>query len=71
MNGPDHYREAERLLDECCTDDGFFPAEDDADMDHHRNPLMAAQVHATLALAASNIEAATRRPSAAWTEVVA
>lgn len=54
MNGPEHYREAERLL-------SLGPG-----------VLAAAQVHATLALAAATIEAASasiyREVAPAWTE---
>lgn len=47
MTGPEHYREAERLLSGAVTTDNPFP---------HLRPdelLGAAQVHATLALAAA------------------
>jgi len=62
MTGPEHYREAERLLNRCRrnattwdrqqrqiveTDDVTYAAEDGSD------DLIAAQVHATLALAAA------------------
>lgn len=52
MTGPEHYREAERLLDLADhgaeSDDGYrMTSEWDADM------LAAAQVHATLATAAA------------------
>lgn len=64
MNGPEHYREAERLLVSCQIDLGEFEvypqvgggAEDG--VDSCRNALMAAQVHATLALAAATIHPA-------------
>jgi hypothetical protein len=43
MNGPDHYREAERLIDQSRHDEEPFASED----------RELAQVHATLALAAA------------------
>ncbi len=46
MNGPDHYREAERHLNAAQEVDDWY---DDASRYH----LEAAQVHATLALAAA------------------
>lgn len=63
MNGPEHYAEAERLLRSCQllpaieTDAAIYPAVED-DEDGHpihttTNALAAAQVHATLALAAT------------------
>lgn len=57
MNGPDHYREAERLLLDCQLtpaengDPAVYPRE--TERDSVANPLAAAQVHATLALAAA------------------
>ena len=45
MNGPEHYREAERLID---TASGEQPS-----ADHAKVILAAAQAHATLALAAA------------------
>jgi hypothetical protein len=58
MNGPEHYREAERLLrDEYRTD----------------RSVAEAQVHATLALAAATVDAAygnlTPSAWAAWAKV--
>jgi hypothetical protein len=64
MTGPEHYRRAERLLQSCQVgepdydDDGtaveaYGTARDlDDGVDGCRNALLAAQVHATLALAA-------------------
>jgi hypothetical protein len=57
MDGASHYREAERLLLDCQLvpgDDGdpaVYPIE--SERDSVANPLAAAQVHATLALAAA------------------
>lgn len=48
MTGPEHYREAERLLAEVATDDGGIDFGDVGD-----EYVAAAQVHATLALAAA------------------
>lgn len=48
MNGADHYREAERLLDGAKLDDGHYGYRDS-----YRPDLTAAQIHATLALAAA------------------
>lgn len=55
MNGPEHYREAERLLGEVRK--GY---EDGPTMSyqHESCTLAEAQVHATLALAAATVEAA-------------
>lgn len=51
MTGPEHYREAEALLDSV-EDRGFGP-----EPDHIQTAwLSAAQVHATLALAAATAE---------------
>jgi hypothetical protein len=53
MTGPEHYREAERLLDE---------------MDYRTDiaTLTAAQVHATLALAAAALETRFLSPQQQW-----
>lgn len=48
MNGAEHYRGAEELLDEAALLDWDNPAE--------RSILAAAQVHATLALAAATAD---------------
>jgi hypothetical protein len=48
MNGPDHYREAERLIKGLKTDSGAVYVEDGNDQ-----VIALAQVHATLALAAA------------------
>lgn len=54
MNGPEHYREAERILDH---------AEESAmeqSPEWYANSVRAAQVHATLALAAATAYPAAR-----------
>lgn len=51
MNGPEHYREAERLLAAVVGDDQS-PCLDDSNR-IVANTIAAAQVHATLALAAA------------------
>jgi hypothetical protein len=52
MTGPQHYREAERLLAESMRPDSYdYPAE------RANRYIAAAQVHATLALAAANMPA--------------
>lgn len=67
--GPEHYRKAERLLAEITTDDGFVRASDIATY------IAAAQVHATLAMAAATgtygIVDDTRSPedATAWEHV--
>ncbi|MFJ6566556.1 hypothetical protein ACIQNU_03995 [Streptomyces sp. NPDC091292] len=48
MTGPEHYREAERLLGQATDNDGDVQTDDRMTT----NILAAAQVHATLALAA-------------------
>lgn len=48
MTGPEHYREAERLLEGCKNSHGALVIEDGT-----AEVLKAAQVHATLALAAA------------------
>jgi hypothetical protein len=59
MSGPEHYREAERLLLSCQLigaddhDAATYPAIEDG-VDSDSNGLRAAQVHATLALAAAS-----------------
>lgn len=79
MNGPQHYAEAERLLKSCQLA-GFgpgeaeqYPAREDG-VDSIGNALAAAQVHATLALAAATAMAApaAEMPNAdiyAWCDV--
>ena len=52
MTGPEHYREAERLLDLSTADNPVTAAE--------------AQVHATLALAAATAISSTCMPGADW-----
>lgn len=74
MNGPEHYRRAEALLDSCqvatlldIDDEGraveHYPVTEwDVDGEREEDTvsasLAAAQVHATLALAAAQVEAA-------------
>jgi hypothetical protein len=58
MTGPDHFREAERLLeDDRPTVADWRDSPDDA-AEHWRVTLAEAQVHATLALTAATIDAA-------------
>lgn len=55
MNGPEHYREAERLLTQADSDvSENWPAQTG---EHKADILAAAQVHATLAHAAAVIDA--------------
>ena len=64
MNGPEHYREAERLMDSAVT----WSVTDPARVDQ----IASAQVHATLALAAATadlIPAECTRSVQEWTEV--
>jgi hypothetical protein len=63
VTGPEHYREAENLLVSCQlirTDEHEIYPEvglgHEDDVDSCRNALMAAQVHATLALTAAQAE---------------
>lgn len=57
--GPEHYREAERLLEQAAVDsrDPMRRYVEDA------NVIAAAQVHATLALAAATAEDVVRTPA--------
>jgi hypothetical protein len=77
VTGPEHYREAERLLVSCqilrgdrqAGDAEQYPAAvEDEGGDTCRNALMAARVHATLALAAAAIECASF--PLGWSEVL-
>ena len=78
MNGPDHYREAEQLLNSCQLP-GFgpggaeqYPAHEDG-VNSIGNALAAAQVHATLAVAAAhahNITDATDKQIADWQNAI-
>lgn len=58
MTGPEHYREAERLLLSCqvlpatASEAATYPQHEDG-INTISNALIAAQVHATLALAAA------------------
>lgn len=71
MNGPEHYRMAERLLRTCRLNDPeiyeeggepvfYYPPDHPVSLDDHvvnpPNNLVAAQVHATLALAAATAD---------------
>ncbi|WP_326811682.1 hypothetical protein [Streptomyces scopuliridis] len=65
MTGPEHYREAEQLL----TGDDV-PADNELGIEAHHIPpsqmdLLAAQVHATLALTAATVEQASNAAIAA------
>lgn len=59
MTGPEHYREAERLLDEVMSSSTVRPNVDAIN-------LAAAQVHATLALAAATLAAAEHTAAASY-----
>lgn len=59
MNGPEHYREAERLL-EIAAEDANIGSEEE------RYSLTAAQVHATLALAAATAASRAIGPQEQW-----
>jgi hypothetical protein len=59
MTGPEHYREAARLLEP-----GAYDEAEDAGL--FARDMALAQVHATLAVAAATIEAAAK----AWHEVL-
>ena len=64
MTGPEHYREAERLLGALAGQDrGTFPQED--------RVVAEAQVHATLALAAATALSGSGLESAAWRDAAA
>lgn len=64
MTGPDHYRESERLVERATTPPDL-PGQAEDWLAHRDADLAAAQVHATLALAASNVE-----PNRDWSEVL-
>lgn len=63
MTGPEHYRAAELLLRSCQVGDNHpaeaatYPAREDG-VDSIGNALLAAQAHATLALAAAAVAVA-------------
>ena len=62
MTGPEHYREAERLIRETTTEH-----EDDALLHIHAEVILTrAQVHATLALAAATATGSSDLPAADW-----
>jgi hypothetical protein len=67
MNGPDHYREAERLL----TEQIFRDRPGSTTERSFEETVAAAQVHATLALAAATALAASDTEGQAWAEVAA
>jgi hypothetical protein len=70
MTGPEHYREAERLIAASGADDSYEPSQS----------LQAAQVHATLALAAATADRRLlagmplgqtyNNPSAQWEPII-
>jgi hypothetical protein len=62
MNGPEHYREAERLLKDCTHAGGGVYADT-------AEPLAAAAAHATLALTAATVLAAKAGITAAAAEM--
>lgn len=66
MTGPNHYYEAEQYLEMASDEEEYDSAE-------KRYYVAAAQVHATLALAAAAIhpELATHEVTAAWQDVAA
>ena len=64
MDGPSHYREAERLL----ASDPACPCER-TDCEHGRALVTRAQVHATLALAAATALHGEDPSGIAWLEV--
>jgi hypothetical protein len=72
-NGPEHYRTAERLLADMPTVADWRDRPDEAE-EHRRLAISAAQVHATLALAAVTAERmASRGPGDIpyhWQEIV-
>lgn len=64
MDGPAHYREAERLLAAARTASDHFYGEEDA-----IPTLQAAQVHATLAHAAATALGSAALDGRAWADV--
>ena len=73
MTGPEHYREAERLLADMPTVADWQDRPNEAE-EHRRLAISAAQVHATLASAAATAERmASRGPGDIphhWKEIV-
>ena len=61
MTGPEHYQLAEELVAECTADDGSVGVGDGGEA-----ILAAAQVHATLALAAALAMGLTYLPAPDW-----
>jgi hypothetical protein len=77
MSGPEHYRQAELLLESChytVDSDGteMYPATEEVDpetgdrVNTIGNALAAAQVHATLALAAATVATKALGPQEMW-----
>lgn len=71
MTGPEHYREAERLVTngQRCIEEAT-PSTIDAAEDVARSAFAAAQVHATLALVAASITTSTVEVSHEWVMAV-
>ena len=68
MTGPEHYTEAERLLQGAKANP---PPENELDAQIDANTVAAAQVHATLALTASNIDSYHKfEASPDWSEAI-
>lgn len=59
MNGPEHYAEAEALLERATTRVEIGGHRFSYIADHEIAPVIAAQAHATLALAAATVAART------------
>lgn len=60
MTGPEHYREAERLIADVTDEDGTTPAAEMYRAGWAAETIAIAQVHATLALAAATAHPAYR-----------
>lgn len=65
MNGPQHYREAERLASLAADDEAIG----EYDIPETRYNLAAAQIHATLALAAATVHGAIGNDLASTVDV--
>lgn len=70
MNGPEHYKEAERLLDLVVDEDGVPPARDEDDTGWLDRVLATAAVHAELATAAASYGHAGRDMQSSWARVL-